>query len=84
MPAVAPVVPGPPVVELLVDPLVPEPIRALVNIHCAALREPDAVLLLAVLPLVPVAPEAPLPPDRQPVTVMLRALLVVVWLLVPD
>jgi|GraSoiStandDraft_4_1057263.scaffolds.fasta_scaffold438311_2 hypothetical protein len=58
---------------LLLDPVLldEEPMRALVNIHCPARLE-----LLAVDPAVPLVPVAPLPPPcRQPVTVIVRLLL---------
>lgn len=80
VPAVDPVALDPVVVDALDAP---EPMRAFVSIHWPA-RELDAVLLLAVVPLVPVAPAALLPPWRQPVTVIVRALLLelpAVWLL---
>ena len=82
-PAPAVLDPAPPAVVL--DALdEPEPMRAFVSMYMP-LRELDAVLLLAVVPLVPVAPDAaPLPPWRHPVTVIVRALLLelpAVWLL---
>src|SRR3954471_9279990 len=72
-----PLLPAPPVVEL--DPLLPldpdpEPMLALVSIHCAELEPPALALPPApAVPVVPVAPALLCPPRcRQPVTVICR------------
>jgi len=60
--------------EPVVDEDDDEPMRALVSMN-SLLRALDADELL-VVPLVPVAPAVPVPPCRQPVTVIVLALLV--------
>jgi hypothetical protein len=73
-PAVLELVLPDPVLPVDADEPAPDPMRALVSIHIP-LRELEAVLPLLVVPLVPVAPDALLPPCRHPVTVIERALL---------